>query len=187
MDHEVLPRPCKICDWLLNLSWDYFDLHWGKLVRVTMKFEVPKRHILRPTLSTDMVQQICGGEAKRCSSSRGHGSMANDSCYNHFFGEIKCRQEKTRELPIFRGFFLLLPPPPQMPIFGYIFKTLAHSLWVHDQSSWSTFIFHPMRGPKALWIVFNFGRSLPLILMHTSALMTYLSRGYLSCRKDHKV
>ena len=20
MDHEVIPRPCKICDWLLNLS-----------------------------------------------------------------------------------------------------------------------------------------------------------------------
>ena len=31
------------------------------------------------------------------------------------------------------------------------------------------------------------GRSLPLILLHTRALMTYLSRGYLPCWKDYKV
>jgi hypothetical protein len=30
MDHEVVPRPCKICDWLLNSSWDHFDLDQGK-------------------------------------------------------------------------------------------------------------------------------------------------------------
>ena len=36
---------------------------------VTMKFEVPKRHNLRPTLSTDMVQQVLWWERqKRCSS-----------------------------------------------------------------------------------------------------------------------
>ena len=23
MDHKVVPRPCKICDWLLNSSWDH--------------------------------------------------------------------------------------------------------------------------------------------------------------------
>jgi hypothetical protein len=58
MDHEVFPRPCTICDWLLNLSWDHFSLHQGKNVKVTMEFEVPKRHLLRPTLSIDMVQQF---------------------------------------------------------------------------------------------------------------------------------
>ena len=31
MNHEVVPRPCKICDWLLNSSWDYFNLHRGKI------------------------------------------------------------------------------------------------------------------------------------------------------------
>ena len=32
MDHEVVPRPYKICDWLLNSSsfWDHFGLHQGK-------------------------------------------------------------------------------------------------------------------------------------------------------------
>ena len=33
----------------------------------------------------------------------------------------------------------------------------------------------------------NFGGSLPLILMHTRALKTYLLGGYLPCRKDYKV
>ena len=33
MDHEVVPKPYKICNWLLNLSWDHFGLHQGKNVR----------------------------------------------------------------------------------------------------------------------------------------------------------
>ena len=58
MDHEVVPRPCRICDWLSNWSQDHFGLHQGKKVKVAMEFEVPKRHIVRPTLSTNMVQRI---------------------------------------------------------------------------------------------------------------------------------
>jgi hypothetical protein len=49
MDHEVVSRPCKICDWLLKLSQVHFDLHQGKYVKVIMEFEVPKRHSLRPS------------------------------------------------------------------------------------------------------------------------------------------
>ena len=30
MDHDVVPGPCKICDWLLNSLWDHFDLHQEK-------------------------------------------------------------------------------------------------------------------------------------------------------------
>ena len=58
MDHEVVPRPCRICDWLSNWSQVHFALHQGKKVKVAMEFEVPKRHIVRPTLSTNMVQRI---------------------------------------------------------------------------------------------------------------------------------
>ena len=65
MDHEVVPRPCKIYDWLLNSFQDDFGLHQEKNVRVTMEFQAPKRHNLRPTLSIDMVQMILHlGEAK---------------------------------------------------------------------------------------------------------------------------
>ena len=39
----------------------------GRNVRVTMEFEIPERHVLRPTLSTDMIQWILRWERqKRC-------------------------------------------------------------------------------------------------------------------------
>ena len=45
MDHEVIPRPCKIWDWLLNVSWDHFGLHQGeKNVRVVPKDIVEGLH-----------------------------------------------------------------------------------------------------------------------------------------------
>ena len=69
MGQLVVPRSCKICDWLFNFVQDHFGLHQGKNVKVTMEFEVPKRHILGPTLSTDMVQRALWWERKnRCSS-----------------------------------------------------------------------------------------------------------------------
>ena len=40
-----------------------------KMVKVTIEFEVPKRHILGSTLSIDMIQQVLWWERqKRCSS-----------------------------------------------------------------------------------------------------------------------
>ena len=67
MDHEVVTRPYRICDRLLNLSQVHIGLHQGKNVRVTMDFEVPYRHNLRPTLSTNMVQLVLRWDRKmRC-------------------------------------------------------------------------------------------------------------------------
>jgi hypothetical protein len=43
MDHEVVPRPCEVCDWLLNSSGVHFDLYQGNNVRLTMEFEVPQK------------------------------------------------------------------------------------------------------------------------------------------------
>ena len=58
--------PVKICDWLLNSSQHHFSLHQAREKnRVTTEFEVPIRHILRPTLSTDMVQQVLQWGAQR--------------------------------------------------------------------------------------------------------------------------
>jgi hypothetical protein len=74
MDHEVVPRPNKICNWLLNSSRDHFGLHQGQNVRVTMEYEIPKGHILRHTLSIDMVQRVLQWERqKRCSSRKRDG------------------------------------------------------------------------------------------------------------------
>jgi hypothetical protein len=75
MDHEAVPRPRKICDWLLNSSRDHFGLHQGKKnVIVTMKFEVPKIHVVRHALSIDMVQHVLRWERqKRCYGRKRHG------------------------------------------------------------------------------------------------------------------
>ena len=75
MNHEVIPRPCRICNWLLNSSWNHFGLHQGKNVKVTIEFEVPKRHIPRHTLSTDMLQWVLLWERqKRCSGRKKVGA-----------------------------------------------------------------------------------------------------------------
>ena len=61
MEREVIPRPCKVCDWLLNSYWSYrdrFGLHQGKHVEVITEFQVPESHIFRPMLSTDMAQHF---------------------------------------------------------------------------------------------------------------------------------
>jgi hypothetical protein len=42
MDHEVVPRPSKQCDWTLKSSRDGLGLHQGKNGRVTMEVEVLK-------------------------------------------------------------------------------------------------------------------------------------------------
>ena len=44
MDHKVVPRPYRICDWLLNSSKDHFGLHQGKNVKVTTEFAFPGLH-----------------------------------------------------------------------------------------------------------------------------------------------
>ena len=58
MDHEVVPRPSKRCDWTLKSSRDDLGLHQGKNGRVTTEVEVLKILFFKPTLSTAMVQQV---------------------------------------------------------------------------------------------------------------------------------
>jgi hypothetical protein len=42
MDHEVVPRPSKRCDWTLKSFRDDLGLHQGKNGRVTTEVEVLK-------------------------------------------------------------------------------------------------------------------------------------------------
>jgi hypothetical protein len=77
MDYEIIPCSPKICDWPLNLFWDHFSLHEGKIVGVIMELEVPQRFIFRPTLSAIMVQQVCHYKRqKRSSRCKSQGNMA---------------------------------------------------------------------------------------------------------------
>ena len=51
-----------------------------------MVFEGPQRHILRPTLSMDTVQQVMQWERqKMCSSRKRQGLMVQKYCYDIFF------------------------------------------------------------------------------------------------------
>ena len=68
-----------------------------KNVKVTMEFEAPKRHILRPTLSTDMVQRVLRWERqKRSSSTKRQGSMTEKCCYNKILMIFFWEQEKMK-------------------------------------------------------------------------------------------
>jgi hypothetical protein len=96
MDHGVIPRPCRICDWLLNSFRDHFGLRQGKIVKVIVEFKVPKRHCLRPTLSIDMVQHVLWWEGqKRCSSRKSRGLWQRTVIIIkiNFLGKRKWRQE----------------------------------------------------------------------------------------------
>ena len=99
MDQEVVPRPCKMCDWPLNSSHDHFGLHQGNNVRVTMKFEVPKRHILMPTLSTNMVQRVLQWVRQKGggSSRKRQGPMVENWCYHNFLMIFSLRKRRRRQ------------------------------------------------------------------------------------------
>ena len=66
-----------------------------------MKIEVPKRHILRPTLFTDMVQRVLRWERqKRCSSRKKQGFMVENIArmiFNDFFGGGGGEKMRIRE------------------------------------------------------------------------------------------
>ena len=128
MDHEVVPRSCKICDWLLNSSQDHFGLHQVKKVKVIVKFKVPKKHMLRPTLSSDKVQMELWWEMqKRCSSKKkvgphGKNLLFSKKSMNFLFcgreGEENKRQKNGQTSSIFVSF-------SKLPFLG-MFKKNQH-------------------------------------------------------------
>ena len=102
MDYEVVRRLCIICDWMLNSSWNHFGSHQGKNVRVTIEFEVSKRHILGLKWSIDMVQRVFRWERqkKKCYARKRQEPTVEKYCYNNilmnFLGRER-KQKKTRE------------------------------------------------------------------------------------------
>jgi hypothetical protein len=164
IDHEVVPRPCKISVWLLNSSRDHFHLHQGKNVTVTMEFEVPKRHILIPTPSTNMVQwESPWQRQKRCSSRK--RPMAKKCYYNIilmiFLGEEKIKTREDKRMVKLYIFLSFIPT-----FFGHILKKTQHiHFLMHGHSSWSTFGLHLVRTLKNFvnWFLFETG---PWMLDH---------------------
>ena len=138
MDHEVVPRPSKTCDWLLNSSPDHFGLHQGKNDIVTMEFEVPKIRIVRPTFSTNMVQRVLRSERqKRCCGRKRQGPITKKYCYNEILVNVLWGREdeaKRRQRNGQTWFFFLL----KTALFGHILKESAHSLF----GAWSFLLVH---------------------------------------------
>ena len=74
---------------MLNSSWDHFGVHQGKNVKVTIEFEVSKRHMLRLELFTNMVQRVLHWERqKKCYGRKRQEPMAKKYCYNNIL--MKC-------------------------------------------------------------------------------------------------
>ena len=142
-----------MCDWLLNSSWDHLGLHQGKMVRGTMEFELPKRHISRPTLSSNMVQRVLLRERqKRCSSRKRQGPMAEKCCYNKILMNFFWRREdedKRRQVNGQTCFFFFFSFQ-NYPFWTYARKKSAHSLLSARSFLLIQLDLHLVRDPKAL-------------------------------------
>ena len=140
-----VPRPCKICDWQLNSSWDHFGLQQGKRVRVIMEFEISKRHILGFTLSIEMVKWVLRWERqKRCSGKKRQGPMAEEYYYNKVLMNFYLKNEDKRRLKNGRTWFFL------QSFLGHKSKKSTQSLF----GAWSFLVvqiwFTPSESPKRL-------------------------------------
>ena len=93
-------------------------------IRVIMEFEVPKRHILRSTLSTVMVQRVLRWEGERgalVEKSKGpwHSNIVTlIFWWNFFWGKRRWRQENTKECSNLNLFFIYFS---KIAIYGHIF------------------------------------------------------------------
>ena len=65
MDYEVIPRPCNVCVVVEFVHEPLWFKPRKKIVKVTMEFEVLKRHIQGVHFSTNMIQRVCRRRGKR--------------------------------------------------------------------------------------------------------------------------
>ena len=100
-------------------------------VNVTMEFEVLKRHISRPTLFTDMVQQILRWERqKRCSGRKCKGLWQSNIVIIIVqwicFWEVMTRQDKTRK------WLNLKKKIQNIPFWSYVYKSTYSLFGLHS-------------------------------------------------------
>ena len=144
MDHEVVPRHYKICERLLNLSQDHISLHQAKYSRVTMAFEIPKRHDQGLHYPLTWFNGFCGGRGKNGTLvENGKGPMAEKCCYSTILMKLfleKRRWSNKRMVKLFQN----------CPFLTYFIKN-QHFLFL---SAWSFLLIHirltPSKGPRRL-------------------------------------
>ena len=101
----------------------------AKNVRVTIEFEAPKRHILRPTLSTDMVQRVLWWRRKsgaRVEKGKGpwqRNVVLINSQWFIFEGEerMKTKEDKSMVKLDFRF--------PKLPFWDIYSKIITFTFW----------------------------------------------------------
>jgi len=136
---------------------DNFGLHQEgkKTCQSDHESEVPKRHMLRLTSSTNMVHRgLCRERQKRCYSRKKanvHNKETTLALFVFFVMKCVSREEKTkRRWRPENGRTWIFSP--NCLFHAYVGKKIQHiHFWVHGHSSsWSTFGLHLVRGPKAL-------------------------------------
>ena len=131
-----------------------------------MEFKVPKRHIIRLTLFTDMVPWVLLWERqKRCYGRKRQGSMVEIHCYNKILiiyflkkkpsplWEVKTSEHKRM---VKLGVLFLF----KIVLFGHILKQSTHSLF----GAWSFLLIRihvtPSVGPKGFVNWFSRNRTM---------------------------
>ena len=84
MDHEVVPRPPKRCDWTLKSSRDDLGLHQGKNGRVTTEVEVHKIFFLSLLYPLHGPTDFPLGQAKEVVWEKQQGPMSEKCRFNDF-------------------------------------------------------------------------------------------------------
>ena len=129
-----------------------------------MKLEVPKRHVLKPTLSIVMVQWVLQwGEAKEVLSLQMSKDQGRRMPFYFLFlltkgfHSYKERREEEGEMVKHEKKI------PKIALFGHIFKNQHIHLWVHGDFSWSTSSFTPSQGPTFFKIAFSRNRTMKVL------------------------
>ena len=102
MDHEVVPRPFKICDWLLDSSRDHFGLHKGKMSKWPWSSGPQKTYFKAYIIHWHGPTNFCSGRGKRgalVEKSRGprQRNVVKMKCQWMFFWGERENEDKKRQ------------------------------------------------------------------------------------------
>ena len=145
MNHEVVPRPCKICNWLLTSSWDHYGLHQGKNGQSDHVVWGPHKTYLKAyVIHSHGPTGFVVGETKEVIWQKKH-------CYNDFlkidiFFEEDKRKTREDKRMVKRELLFTLKTTT---FFGHMLETSTPSIY----DVWSSFLlvhirFTPCEGPK---------------------------------------
>ena len=163
MDHEVVPRSCRICEWILRSSRDHFGLQQGTnfyffLSKWSWSSSSPKDvfwDMVRCSLTWSNGFCVVRGE-RGALVDKPHGFMAEKCCYDKLWwilnGEEKMKTREGKSM-VTLGFHLFIFV--KTTFLGHMFTTSTHSMFgAWCRSSWSALGVHLGSGPKGFYFIF---------------------------------